>query len=58
MSAADAIIIGTGVIGILNVGLIAEVAGSANALAIIGAQGVVAMAFLIWRWPEMRAAGA
>lgn len=46
--------IGTGVIGFANVGLTAEAFGAANALIIIGAEGIIPLLLIARGWPELR----
>ena len=44
------ICIGAGLIGFANVGLLAEWIGAEAALAVMAAQGAVALTWLLWRW--------
>ena len=48
------ICIGAGVIGFVNVGVTAELFGAANALLIIGAEGLIPLLLIAVAWPELR----
>ena len=44
----------TGLVGFANVGLTAELFGAANAVWIIGLEGVIPMLLIGWGWKELR----
>jgi MFS family permease len=46
--------IGAGPIGMLHVGLLADWLGAANAVALIAAEGLIALALVALLWPELR----
>ncbi|HSA81527.1 MAG TPA: MFS transporter [Geminicoccaceae bacterium] len=46
--------IGAGPIGMLHVGLLADWLGAANAVALIAAEGLIALALTALLWPELR----
>jgi predicted MFS family arabinose efflux permease len=46
--------IGAGPIGMLHVGLLADWLGAANAVALIAAEGLIALALVARLWPELR----
>ncbi len=46
--------IGTGPIGLLHLGLLADWLGAQGALAVIGAEGLIALGLTMWKWPEVR----
>lgn len=49
--------IGTGPIGILHVGLLAEWLGPTNAVMVMSAEGILAIAWAVSHWPTLRRAG-
>jgi len=46
--------IGTGPIGLLHLGLLADWLGAQGALAVTGVEGLIALAVTLWKWPEVR----
>jgi hypothetical protein len=46
--------IGMGPIGMLHVGLLADWLGAATAVALIAAEGLLALGLAAWYWPEIR----
>ena len=40
-------------LGILHVGLLADWLGAAGAVTVIATEGLAALAFAAWRWPEL-----
>ena len=50
--------IGAGPIGMLHVGLLADWLGAANAVALIAAEGLIALFLTALRWPELRRGAA
>jgi hypothetical protein len=49
-----AVCIGSGPIGMLHVGLLASWLEASTALAVMGAEGVVAIGISMWIWKEVR----
>ena len=52
-----AVCIGTGPIGLLHIGLLAEWLGAPVAVAISASEGLLALALASWYWPELRRGG-
>ena len=48
--------IGTGPVGILHVGLLAEWLGPTNAVMVMSAEGILAIAWAVSHWPTLRRA--
>lgn len=49
-----AVCIGTGPIGMLHLGLLADWLGAPMALTVMAIEGLVALALTLWKWPEAR----
>jgi MFS family permease len=49
--------IGTGPIGILHVGLMAEWLGPTTAVLVMGLEGLLVLGFVVWHWPTLRQVG-
>ena len=47
--------IGTAPLGFLHIGLLADWLGTPLACSITAVEGVIAMLWVVWRWPELRA---
>ena len=45
--------IGAGPIGVLHTGLMAEWLSAEIAIRVIALEGLVALAFCVWKWPEL-----
>ena len=52
-----AVCIGTGPIGLLHIGLLAEWLGASAAVTISAFEGLLALGVASWYWPELRRCG-
>ena len=48
-----AVCIGTAPIGFLHIGYLAELLGATTACMVAAIEGIIAMLFAFWRWPNL-----